>query len=246
MSSLGLPHAGGWLSVVPSPALGLRLGASGFVPVVGCRLGVPVCSAGGPCPACAAPGGRVGDRSLGCGTAGDGMARRSMLGDVLFGAAAGADLGPAGEGGHLLPGTSARPGDVAVRRWMGGGDGAVDVAVAGPLCPSSVDGAAAQAGTALERACGRGAREGAEACRREGVAFLPFALEALGGLHRGAVVRVGLMGTALAGCKGVDQGGATGRLFGRLSLILMRAGSLMLSTRCQDADFPSPTIDGIE
>ena len=32
----------------------------------------------------------------------------------------------------------------------------------------------------------------------------------------------------------------------RLSLILMKANSLMLSTRCQDSDFSSPAIDGIE
>ena len=48
------------------------------------------------------------------------------------------------------------------------------------------------------------------------------------------------------GCKGVNEGEATGQLFGRLFLILMKANSLMLSTRCQDADFPSPAIDGIE
>ena len=59
-------------------------------------------------------------------------------------------------------------------------------------------------------------------------------------------VKVKLIATALARSKGVNEGEATGQLFGRLSLILMKANSLMLSTRCQDADFPSPAIDGIE
>ena len=36
------------------------------------------------------------------------------------------------------------------------------------------------------------------------------------------------------------------KLFGRISLTLMKANALMLSTRCQDADFPPPLIDGIE
>ena len=31
MASLGLPHAGNWLSVVPSPALGLHLRSSEFI-----------------------------------------------------------------------------------------------------------------------------------------------------------------------------------------------------------------------
>ena len=42
------------------------------------------------------------------------------------------------------------------------------------------------------------------------------------------------------------EGEATGQLFGRISLTLMKANALMLSTRCQDADFPPPSIDGIE
>ena len=92
----------------------------------------------------------------------------------------------------------------------------------------------------------RKVRETAEVCQREGIAFLPFALETLGGLHKGAITQVKLIATALARCKGVNEGEATGQLFGRLSLILMKANSLMLSTRCPDADFPSPEIDGVE
>ena len=246
MSSLGLPHAGSWLSVVPSPALGLHLRASEFIPVVKYRLGIPVYSTSGPCPACSAPSDRMGDHSLGCRTTSDRIARHNMIRDVLFEAAASADLGPTKEERHLLPGTSARPGDVTIRRWMNGKDGAIDVTVTGPLCPSNVDEAAARAGAALEKACQRKVRENAEACQREGIVLLPFALETLGGLHKGAITQVKLIATALARCKGVNEGEATGQLFGRLSLILMKANSLMLSTRCQDADFPSPTIDGIE
>ena len=83
-------------------------------------------------------------------------------------------------------------------------------------------------------------------CQREGIVFLPFALETLGGLHKGAITQVKLIATALVRCKGVDEGEATGQLFGRLSQILMKANSLMLSTRCQDSDFSSSAIDGIE
>ena len=82
-----------------------------------------------------------------------------MMRDVLFEAAASADLGPTKEERHLLPGTSARPGDVIIRRWMNGKDGAIDVPVTGPLSLSNVDEAAAQAGAALEKACKRKVRE---------------------------------------------------------------------------------------
>ena len=49
MASLGLPHAGSWLSVVPSPSLGLHLRSAEFVPILKYRLGIPVYSTGGTC-----------------------------------------------------------------------------------------------------------------------------------------------------------------------------------------------------
>ena len=109
MSSLGLPHAGSWLSVVPSPALGLHMRPSEFIPVVKYRLGIPVYSTSGLCPACSAPSDRMGDHSLGCRTTGDRIARHNMLRDVLFEAAASADLGPSKEERHLLPGQVTSP-----------------------------------------------------------------------------------------------------------------------------------------
>ena len=42
LSSLGLKYAGSWLSVVPSPALGLHLRPAEFVPMLRYRLGVQV------------------------------------------------------------------------------------------------------------------------------------------------------------------------------------------------------------
>ena len=66
------------------------------------------------------------------------------------------------------------------------------------------------------------------------------------GLHSGAVSQVKQLAAALARCKGSDEGEVASQLFGRLSLTLMRGNALMLSTRCQDADFPLPEVDGVE
>ena len=52
-----------------------------------------------------------------------------------------------------------------------------------PLCPSNVVEAAAKAGGALVKAYNRKMKDTAEACRHEGIAFLPFAMETLGGRH---------------------------------------------------------------
>ena len=166
--------------------------------------------------------------------------------DVLFETAASADLAPSREEKHLLPGTVARPGDVTIRRWVNGKDGAIDVTVTGPLCPTNVADAAANAGASLLKAYERKIKDTAEACRLQGLVFLPFAMETLGGLHPGAVAQVKQLAAVLARCKGLQEGEVTGQLFGKLSLTLMRGNALMISSRCQDADFPPAEIDGIQ
>ena len=246
MASLGLPQAGSWLSVVPSPPLGLHLRPAEFVPVLKYRLGIPVYTTAGLCPLCSKPSDKMGDHSLGCPKTSDRIARHNLLRDVLFETVASADLGPIKEEKYLLPGTIARPGDVTIRRWSNGKDGAIDVTVTSPLCPSNVVEAAAEAGAALAKAYNRKMKDTAEACRREGIAFLPFAMETLGGLHPGAIATARQLAAALARCKGVAESVVTSQLFGRLSLTLMRANAVMISTRCQDADLPQALVDGIQ
>ena len=188
----------------------------------------------------------MGDHSLGCPKTSDRIARHNLLRDVLFETVASADLGPIKEEKYLLPGTIARPGDVTIRRWSNGKDEAIDVTVTSPLCPSNVVEAAAEAGAALAKAYNRKMKDTAEACRREGIAFLPFAMETLGGLHPGAIATARQLAAALARCKGVAESVVTSQLFGRLSLTLMRANAVMISTRCQDADLPQALVDGIQ
>ena len=127
-----------------------------------------------------------------------------------------------------------------------GKDGAIDVTVTSPLASSNVAGAEAQAGASLAKACQRKVGDTADACRREGLVFLPFAMETLGGLHPGAVTQVKLLASSLARSKGSDEREATSHLFGRLSLNLMRGNALMLSSRCQDGDIPLAEVDGME
>ena len=100
---------------------------------------------------------------------------------------------------------------------------------------------------ALDKACERKLREAAEACCQEGLVFLPFAveLEILGGLYPGAVTLVKQIGAALARSKGLEESVATGQLFGKLSLTLMRGNAAMLASRCQEDDQLPPHIDGV-
>ena len=118
--------------------------------------------------------------------------------------------------------------------------------VTGPLCSSNVADAAREPGASLSKACQRKTRETAEACRLQGLVFLPFAMETLGGLHSGAVGQVKQLAACLARCKGLEEGEVTGQLFGKLSLTLMRGNALMITSRCQGAEFPPTEIDGVE
>ena len=164
----------------------------------------------------------------------------------LFETAASADLGPSREEKHLLPGTIARPGDVTIQRWVNGKDVAIDVTVTGPLCPSNVADAAREPRASLSKAYQRKTRETAGACRLQGLVVLPLAMETLGGLHSGAVGQVKQLAACLARCKGLEEGDVTDQLFGKLSLTLMRGNALMITSRCQGAEFPPTEIDGVE
>ena len=209
------------------------------------RLGIQIYSAEGPCPSCSAPSDQMGDHALGCAKHGDRIARHDQLRDVIFEAAASASLAPAREERHLLPGSAARPGDVMIRRWSDGKDGALDITVTGSLARTNVEAAAEVAGSALTKAVQRKVQGVAEACQQQGLAFLPIAFETLGGFHQVAVEQVKRIGVALARNQGSDEKVATRQLFQRLSLTLMRGNAALILGRRPDDDFAPAEIDGV-
>ena len=64
LASVGLPHAGDWLNVMPSPILGLHMKPAEFVASVKYRQGVPVFSSAGQCPACSRHSDALGDHAI--------------------------------------------------------------------------------------------------------------------------------------------------------------------------------------
>ena len=117
----------------------------------------------------------------------DRIARHDLLRDLIYEAASSASLAPVKEEQHLLPGSQARPGDVLIRRWCDGKDAALDVTVTSPLASSNLAAATARPGGALDKAYDRKMQDTADACRQQGLVFLPIALETLGGMHHLAV-----------------------------------------------------------
>jgi len=83
-----------------------------------------------------------------------------------------------------------------------------------------------------------------EACRREGLVFIPMPWETLGGWHEQTVEQVKKLASAQARQTGEDQSTATRHLYQKLSVLLARGNAALLINRLPT--FVSPDIDGIE
>ena len=233
MNSLSIPgsHAGDWLTVVPSPGLGLRLQPAEFVVALRHRLGHPIFSSDGPCPACGQASDRLGDHAMNCAWNGERIARHNALRDTLHSTAANAALAPTKEGRFLLPGEGGRPADIYVPQWSGGKDAAFDVTIINPLQAAQVNGAAATPGHALNEAHRRKLDKSWEACNRQGFNFIPLAAECLGAWHPSAVVELKRMGSLLARHTGEEESTSIQRLFQRLSISLVRGNAALFNNR---------------
>ena len=174
LSSVGLPHAGDWLNVLPSPILGLHMRSTEFVIMAKYRLGVPIYHKAGQCPACLQHSDALGDHAVSCGNQGERIARHNALRYALHAATQTACLGATREERDLLPGTEVRPGDVFIPNWTGGRGTALDITVINPLQSSQVAQAATTPGHALTTAYNRKMTQVGEACRREGIVFIPM------------------------------------------------------------------------
>ena len=243
LASLGLPHAGDWLNTPPLTALGPHLRPAEFVPALKYRLGLPVFTSEGPCPACLRFSDALGDHALCCGTGGERISRHNNLRDALFDTAVAAGLGPVKEGRFLLPGADRRPADVFLPNWAGGRDAALDVTVVNSLQEATVAGAAETAGHALSFAYERKMAAAAEDCQQQGINFLPLAAESLGGWHPTAEREVKKLAAALARNTGQPEGEAAAHLWGRLGVLLQRGNAALLGNRVPAP--PDAHLDGI-
>ena len=91
-----------------------------------------------------------------------------------------------------------------------------DVTVISPLQRDRVKGAAEEAGSALVFAFRRKMTASFEACREQGIHFLPLPVETLGGWHKTAIDTVTKLARQLARHTGREEGETTRHLFQRL------------------------------
>ena len=106
LKSLTLPHAGDWVNVVPSTALGLHLQLEDFVMVARYHLGFHSLQ---PCPACLSD--KEGNHAMCCGSGGERIFRHNHLQDHLLDTAVAADLRPVREVRFLIPWEDSRTAD---------------------------------------------------------------------------------------------------------------------------------------
>ena len=185
----------------------------------------------------------LGDHAISCGNQGERIARHDSLRDAIFVVTQTACLGASKEERDLLPDTQARPGDVLIPHWTGGRDTALDMTVINPLQTQLVGQAATRAGAALEAAYTRKMNQAGEACRREGLVFVPMPWETLGGWHEETVEQTKKLASAQARQTGEDRGDTIRHLYQKLSVLLTRGNAALLLNR-QPAP-PSPDIDGV-
>ena len=242
--SLKDAHAGDWLTVPPSPGLGLLLRPSEFVAALRYRLGHPVFASDGPCPACGQPSDRLGDHALNCAWQGERIARHNSLRDTLHSAAAKAALGPTKEGQYLLPGEGGKPADIFIPRHAGGKDAALDVTVINPLQAATVAQAAQTPGHALKVAHQRKLDKSWQPCHDQGIVFLPLAVESLGGWHKAAIAEVKKLGSSLARHTGEEESTTVLHLFQQLSIALMKGNASLLNNRNPSGAFDRDEVVG--
>ena len=222
LASLGLPHAGDWLNVVPSPALGLHLRPSEFIVALKYRLGCNVFTTAGKCTACPLHSDAKGDHAISCGYEGERISRHNHLRDALYNTASQACLGPTREDRALIPGSEARPADVLIPNWTHGKDTALDVTVVNPLQAALVNQAATTPGHALSTRHKEKMSKHGEACRSAGMVFIPMPVETMGGWHEQTVGQVKKLGSALARQTGQEDSEAIRHLAQRISILLVK------------------------
>ena len=232
LASLGLPHSGDWLFVIPCPTLGLRLRGTEFRVAALYRLGMPVFATGGFCVACGHDSSdrysRDGHHAIICGSQGERIARHNHLRDAIYATAASAHLAPTKEDKALLPNTENRPADVMIPHFIGGLHAGLDISVINSLQTLTVNRAATEPGYALTL---RHQQKYGDACLAEGIRFCPMIVEALGGWHVEAVKILKKLGVALARATGGDEGEVVKQLFGRLSILLQKDNSILILNR---------------
>jgi hypothetical protein len=178
--SSSIKHAGDWLSVIPSKALGLHMLDQEFRICLQYWLGISLFSEG-PCPRCGSLTDPFGDHCMACLGHGDKITRHNTLRDVIFASAGLAALSPRLEASYLLTDSNARPADIYLPMWKAGSPAVLDITVVSPMQQLTVSQSVVTQGYTLEFAANRKTALHGPHCRQAGIQFIPLPVETIAG-----------------------------------------------------------------
>ena len=190
-----------WLGAIPSHALGLHLTAEEFVFPARRRLGIPVYSVEGPCPAvrCNNWADSLGIHSLNCSLGSDRIARHHHLRNSIFDAAQMVALSPRKEPTDLISGHGGiRPADVFIPQWTDGKGTCLDITVINPLQDATVAQCAMEGDHVVKKAYNNKVRKFEALCTSEGLAFFLLAVNTFGAWHKDLLAVITKLGTQQA------------------------------------------------
>ena len=104
--------------------------------------------------------------------------------------------------------------------------------------------AATTPGHGAQEAFSRKWKAAGDKCLKEGIVFVPLALESLGGWHEAAVRELKKLGSALARHSGAEESTAISHLFQRLSILLVKENSALVMNRVPDNVHSA--VDGLQ
>ena len=236
MLSTSIRHAGDWLNVVPSSALGLHLQDQEFHLCLKYWLGLQIFEEHQKCPVCLTLADRFGDHYVGCGGNADIIFRHNSLRDAVFSVAA---LVPRKEVPSLIPGSQHRPADVYL---PGGRPAALDITVISTMQPSTIQPAAGSEGHALLVAETRKFATHGPACQAAGISCIPLAIETLGCLSDATAETISGIDRLIGQRFGVSPHESSRHLFQRLAISLWKGNATAWIHRCLP---PAPNVDGV-
>jgi hypothetical protein len=239
--SSSIRHSGDWLHAMPSLALGLHFFDREFRLCLQYWLGVRLSNSSYTCPFCAKSSDPFGDHGVSCGGNGDRITRHNTLRDIIFSVASSASVSPRKEVPSLIPDSTSRPADLFLPSWSGGKPTAMDVTVINPLQQLTLSEASSVQGAALIVAANRKRSIHAAPCKREGIAFIPLAVESIGGWSKEATMNISRLAQLQGLRLGLNPNDTISHLFQRLSVGLWRCNATMWASRLP---LPSPMEDG--
>ena len=222
MSLLGLDGAGIWLHAIPSEALGTKISAQLFIPMLQRRLRMPVFKEPFFCPLCNGVMDVWADHALTCACGGDRTKRHNLVRNVCVRLATTAGWRPEPEktgllrprpvqgsrsedgsvGGEVGRGPEARrPADIYVPRWDLGGAAALDFAVTSGLRTDLLEQTSADGKSSLTsyEHYKNSYLDTAAHCASEDISFIPMVVEAHSGAWGPAATKVWLrLGKAIS------------------------------------------------